>query len=103
MECCSGVRTTSRAEFLTQKLNNFKAYLEPFCVTESLKSKLLQYATLEAAMPFMLQAVALRSAGAPLPVEAFVSEFSLGEGKDKAAFATKVERYFNMFCDVLTS
>jgi hypothetical protein len=56
-------------------------------------------------MPFILQGVALRSAGASLPVEAFVSEFSL-DGRsdaDKNAFRTKVERYLTMFCDVLTS
>ena len=110
MECCSGVsastapkHSTSRAEFLTLKLSNFKAYLEPFCTTESLRAKLEQYASLEAAMPFMLQAVALRAAGAPLPVEPFVAEFSILEQKERQAFATKVERYFNMFCDVLTS
>jgi hypothetical protein len=104
MECCSGV-TTSRAEFLTLKLSNFKAYLEPFCATEDQKATLHEYATLEAAMPFILQAVALRSAGAPLPVEAFVSKFSLEDKSqaDRAAFANKVERYINMFCDVLTS
>lgn len=103
MDCCSGVKT--RAEFLSQKLENFKAFLEPFCVTEAQRARLAEYANLDTAMPFILQGVALRSAGASLPVEAFVSEFSL-DGRsdaDKNAFRTKVERYLTMFCDVLTS
>ena len=100
MDCCTPA-TVSRKDFLEQKLKNFRAFLEPLCVTEAQKARLAEYNDVEAVMPFLLQALALRTAGTlPAAVNTFTAEFT---APDQAAFHSKVERYINMFCDVLTS
>jgi hypothetical protein len=48
MSCCA---KPTREQFLTEKLANFKKYLEPFCTTEEMKTALLSYSSLDAAMP----------------------------------------------------
>ena len=104
MECCSTAATAkpvSRKAFLEQKLKNFQAYLEPLCTTEKQKARLAEYNDVDYVMPFLLQAVALKTAGTlPEAVRAFTAEFS---PPDPEAFHAKVERYINMFCEVLTS
>jgi len=97
MSCCE---TLSRRDFLEAKLSNFKAYLEPFCTTEELKSKLTEYSSLDTVMPFLTQAIALKHVGQlETSVQTFCDAFP---GADEA-FRTKVGRYMNMFVDVLTS
>jgi hypothetical protein len=103
MECCSSAqKPPSRAEFLAQKLKNFQAYLEPLCSSDAQKAKVKEYATVDAAMPFLLQALALRSAGG---LDSAIETFTAEEWKvdDVAAFKAKVGRYINMFCDVLST
>jgi hypothetical protein len=99
MECCSGAPT--RAQFLAAKLKNFQAYLEPLCSNDEQRARVKEYATVDAAMPFLLQALALRSAGGlDGAIETFTAEWKVD---DVAAFKVKVGRYINMFCDVLST
>ena len=104
MECCSTAphpATVSRKAFLEQKLKNFRAFLEPLCVTDAQKARLAEYSDIESVMPFLLQALALRTAGTlPAAISSFTAEFT---APDQPAFHAKVERYISMFCDVLTS
>jgi hypothetical protein len=97
MSCCQ----QSRKDFLTTKLGNFKAYLEAHCGTEEEKTALASFASVDAVMPYLLQAVALQRAGKlDEATAALVTHFT----KDAdAAFHTKVGRYITMFCEVLTS
>ena len=97
MSCC--VKPT-REQFLTEKLANFKRYLEPHCTTEEHKTALAKYNTLDSAMPYLLQAVAVSSTGSLTSlVDAFCAKFpSPPEG-----FREKVSRYILMFVEVLTS
>lgn len=100
MSCCA---KPTREQFLTEKLANFRKYVEPFCTTEEMKAALTSYSTLDAAMPFLLQAVMLRQSSGSVnsAVDAFCSKFDLGDQAD--AFREKVARYIGMFTEVLTS
>jgi hypothetical protein len=102
MECCSTAASAiSRKAFLEQKLKNFRVFLEPLCITDAQKARLAEYNDVNSVMPFLLQALALRTAGTlTTAINSFVAEFTPPDAK---AFRTKVERYVNMFCDVLTS
>lgn len=102
MECCSTAATTiSRKSFLEQKLKNFRAFLEPLCTTDAQKARLAEYNDVDSVMPFLLQALTLKTAGTlTIAINSFAAEFT---PPDAEAFRTKVERYINMFCDVLTS
>jgi len=97
MSCCQ----QSRKDFLTAKLGNFKAFLEAHCGTEEEKAVLDSFASVDAVMPYLIQAVALQRAGKlGEAVKALGNHFT----KDAdAAFHAKVERYITMFCEVLTS
>ena len=100
MECC-GTRPT-RAAFLEEKLRNFRAFVAPHCDTKEKQLRLNEFASVEAVMPYLLQALALRQAGTlDQAVDAFVAEF--GNVPEPDAFKAKVGRYIDMFCDVLTS
>ena len=99
MSCCSQM---TRKEFLEGKLQNFRAFLTPFCTTDKNKARLEGFKNLDSVMPYLLQAAALSKAGngaEAAAVEAFCAEFP---GADDA-FRQKVARYLSMFSDVLTS
>ena len=97
MSCCQ----QSRKDFLTAKLSNFKAYLEAHCGTEEEKTALASFATVDAVMPYLLQAVALQKAGRLSEATAALADHFTKDAD--AAFHAKVGRYITMFCDVLTS
>ena len=99
MECCqAGV---SKAQFLEQKLKNFRAFLEPFIKTEDHRRRLEPYKDLNTVMPLLLQATAIRKAS-PETLDATLAtmseELQLGDED-----ANKLRRYMNMFCDVIIS
>jgi hypothetical protein len=97
MSCCQ----QSRKDFLTAKLGNFRTYLEAHCGTEEEKTALASFATVDAVMPYLLQAVALQRAG---KLEEATAALGSRFTKDAdAAFHAKVGRYITMFCEVLTS
>ncbi len=92
----------SRAVFLEEKLKNFRAYVAPHCDTKEKQQRLADFASVDAVMPYLLQAVALRQAGTlEQAVEGFTAEFV--NVPEPEAFKSKVRRYIDMFCDVLTS
>ena len=94
-KCC-----VSREVFLTEKLQNFKRFVEPHCTSDELKGALETYSSLDAAMPFLLQAVAISATGSlDSCVTAFCDKFT----EVDEAFRTKVGRYIHMFVEVLTS
>ena len=94
--CCSAL---SRAQFLEQKLKNFRDFVSPLCVTEEQKGRLTEYDSLDRVMPFLLQLVALRKSGAlASTLDSFAEDL---KGDD--AWRVKLGRYADMFCDVLTS
>ncbi len=101
MSCCQPkTGGPSKAEFLSGKLRNFRAFLEPYCGTDvELKTRLQTYNDLDAVMPFLLQAVAAVKAGQR---EAVLSAFCdpFGPAAD-SAFRVKVQRYLDMFVEVL--
>ena len=101
--CCAESQP-SRAEFLHQKLQNFRAFIEPFCTQEKNKTRLQEFSSLDAIMPFLLQALALKKAGVLEPaLERFTQEFApFTEGQEEA-FRAKINRYVTMFCDVLAT
>jgi hypothetical protein len=92
----------TRVKFLEEKLRNFRAFLEPHCGADvELKARLATYNDLDAVMPFLLQAVAAVKAGQR---EAVLSAFCdpFGPAAD-AAFRAKVQRYLDMFVEVLAT
>ncbi len=96
-KCC-----VSREAFLTEKLLNFKRFVEPYCLTDEMKEALETYSSLDSAMPLLLQAVAISATGTLDPcVNAFCDKFP--EASKDEAFRTKVARYIHMFVEVLTS
>ena len=97
MTCCSQL---TRKEFLETKLRNFKAYVEPFCTSETTRARLNSFQDLDTVMPYLLQAVALSKAGQKdTAVNSFVAEFPGATPE----FRDKISRYLSMFVDVLTS
>lgn len=102
MSCCSEPSTNpkTKAMFLEEKLKNFKAFIEPYASSDETKSAIKAYDSLEAVMPFLLQAVA---ASRMSQTEALVSRFCEAFPTADDAFRVKVGRYFAMFCDVLTT
>ncbi len=101
MSCCSEpTNQKTKAMFLEEKLKNFKVFLEPYCSTAEAKSAIKTYDSLEAVMPFLLQAVA---ASRMSQTEALVTRFCEAFPTADDAFRVKVGRYFAMFCDVLTT
>ena len=103
IKSCCAVPQLSRAEFLQQKLTNFKAFVEPYCSEDKQKARLQEFSSLDAVMPFLLQALALKKAGALEPaLEKFTQEFApFKDTNAEQAFKSKVLRYVDMFCDVL--
>lgn len=99
MSCC---QPTERKAFLKEKLGNFRAYLEPHCVSDEHKAYLTKFKDLDSVMPYLLQCVVLSKAG---QLEAAVDEFchTLPASTEREAVVAKVKRYLNMFVDVLTS
>jgi len=94
--CCS---TLSRAQFLEQKLKNFRAFVSPLCLTDDQKARLTEYDSVESVMPFLLQLVALKRSGTlAATLDSFAEDL-----KGDAAWRAKLGRYADMFCDVLTS
>ena len=101
MSCCD--KTESKQEFLEQKLKNFRAFVEPYCLTELQKDTLAQYSSLEAVMPSLIKAIAAQRIGQS---EALLNQFCAGfsmESEEAVAFRAKVKRYFDMFVEVLTT
>ena len=99
MSCCQSV---NRKEFLTQKLTNFRAFLEPHCVTDELKTRFNEFKDLDSVMPYLLQCVAMSRLGTlDTAVESFLATFP-AESIDEP-FKVKLRRYICMFVDVLTS
>ena len=99
MSCCIEP-TLTKAEFLSSKLKNFRAFVEPYCLTDQQRAALDTYKSLDSVMPFLLQAVAAQRVGqADAVVEMFCKEFPTADD----AFKTKIGRYFSMFCDVLST
>ena len=97
MTCCSQL---TRKEFLETKLRNFKAYVEPFCISETTRARLNSFQDLDTVMPYLLQAVALSRAGQlDAAVDSFCAEFP----EAPQEFRVKISRYLSMFVDVLTS
>ena len=100
--CCADPQP-SRAQFLQQKLNNFRAFVEPFCTDDKHRTRMQEFSSLDAVMPFLLQALALKKAGALEPaLEKLTQEFApFKDTEAEVAFKSKVHRYVAMFCDVL--
>ena len=96
MSCCQ----PSRTEFLATKLTNFRQFLEASCVMSEEESRYLdKFNSVDSAMPYLLNAVLLRSSG---KLDNAID--SLCKGKDlKPGVREKIQRYMTMFCDVLTS
>ena len=90
----------TKAEFLSSKLKNFRAFVEPYCSTDEQRAALETYNSLESVMPLLLQAVAAQRVGqADAVVAKFCTEFPNADD----AFRAKISRYLTMFCDVLTT
>lgn len=102
--CCAEAQP-SRAEFLKQKLANFKNFVEPYCTLDKHKARLQEFTNVDAVMPFLLQALALKKAGALEPaLLQFTEEFApFKDDEVELAFKTKVQRYVAMFCDILVA
>jgi cytochrome P450 len=97
------VKPQTTQGFLEQKLRNFRAFIEPHCATEQQKAKLKQYDSLDAVMPFLLQAVAAEKLG---QTDALVAKFCDGfqvDAETLPPFRAKVRRYLDMFREVLTT
>jgi hypothetical protein len=91
----------TKEQFLTAKLKNFRSFVEPYCQTPELQAHLRQFQSLEDVMPYLLQVAALVRAGQrQLVLDQFCSPF--GDAADEP-FRARVERYIQMFADVLTS
>lgn len=97
MECC----TPSKADFLEQKLKNFRAFLEPFVKTPEQKEKLVPYKDMNSVMPLLFQALALRKAS-PDSLQATLDSMARELDMDAEA-QKKLRRYMDMFCDVIIS
>ena len=83
------------------KLRNFRAYIEPLCVSEQQKALFATFKDVSSLTPYLLQALSLRAAG---QLEKAIDELCKGfAAEDPAAFRVKVGRYITMFCDVMTS
>ena len=100
MSCCSETRDTKHA-FLTQKLSNFRALVQPLCTTDRQKAALETFQTVESVMPYLLQLLALKRLG-PGGVEPLVNTFLAEFPGAPDEFKTKVGLYVDMFCDVLS-
>lgn len=103
MSCCEVAVPQTTQVFLEQKLRNFRAFVEPHCVTEQQKASLKQYDSLDAVMPFLIKAVAAEKLG---QTETVVAKFCEGFQLDATAlppFRAKVLRYVTMFREVLTT
>jgi hypothetical protein len=99
MSCCS---TTTKEEFLQQKLKNFKAYLEPFHLTDEQRSQLNAMTTVNDALPFLLQVKALRATGGlNNMVDTYCHTVRGLSPEDLNGLRAKVLRYMEMFCDLL--
>ena len=101
--CCNqSAPPPTKEEFLTQKLENFRAFLEPHCTTPDLQEKLKTYSSLKAVMPWLYQAAAVVRAG---QIEAAVTKFceSFGNAGKTDAFRTRIRRTLQMFADVMIS
>ena len=98
MSCCTEPKT--RAEFLTAKLKNFRAFVEPYCATAEQKEALQSYNSLDTVMPYLLQAVVAQRLGLAADVlDQFCAKFPASD----EAFRLKVGRYLAMFCEVLST
>ena len=99
MSCC---QPTERKAFLEEKLRNFRAYLEPHCISDEHKAHLTKFKDLDSVMPYLLQCVVLSKAG---QLDSTVEQFcqTLPASAESNAVVAKVKRYMNMFVDVLTS
>ena len=96
MSCCQ----PSRTEFLTTKLTNFRQFLVASCAMSEEEIKQLDnFNSVDSAMPYLLNAVLLRSSG---KLDDAID--ALCKGKDlKPGVRETLGRYMTMFCDVLTS
>lgn len=102
MSCCSTTPAPTRAEFLDQKLKNFRAFVAPHCATPAAQDHLKTYSSIEAAMPLLLKAVAAERLGqSDALVDKFCESLTI-DAKDLPAFREKAKRYLAMFCEVLT-
>ena len=100
MSCCAAAPPTTKAEFLTAKLKNFRGFVEPYCTTAEQTAALQSYNSLDTVMPLLLQAVAAQRLGLGNElVDQFCAKFPASDD----AFRVKVGRYLAMFCDVLST
>ncbi len=102
MSCCENPKALTKADFIAQKLKNFREFLEPHCTSDEQKAALKTYSTVDAVAPLLLQAVAAQSMGAAAQ-EALLTKFCAEFPTADAAFKAKVGRYLSMFCDVMTT
>ena len=100
MSCCVEPKALTKGEFITAKLKNFHAFIEPHCSTEDQKKVLATYTTVEDVMPFLLQVVAAHRLGKQ---DALLNTFCASFPSADDAFRSKLSRYMNMFCEVLTT
>ena len=98
--CCEA--TPTKEEFLTQKLRNFRAFLEPHCNTPELQKQLATYSNLSAVLPWLYQASAIVRAG---QIEPAVTKFceAFGDAGKTDEFRTRIRRTLQMFADVMMS
>ena len=100
MSCCVEPTATTKADFIAAKLKNFRAFVEPYCATADQRAALSTYDSVDAVMPFLLQAVAAQRVGQS---EALLAKFCAEFPSADDAFRAKVGRYLSMFCEVLTT
>ena len=102
--CCSQppTKAPTKEEFLAQKLENFRAFLEPHCTTPDLQEKIKTYSNLGAVMPWLYQAAAIVRAG---QIEAAVAKFceAFGDVGKTEVFRTRIRRTLQMFADVISA
>ncbi len=105
MSCCESATALSRKDFLESKLKNFRAFIEPHCTTDELKTKLAEFQDLDTVMPYLGQLLALVKVGGQEAIEpavaSFLSSFPAASQSDEK-FTAKVRRYIEMFVEVLT-
>ena len=100
MSCCTEPTAITKADFITAKLKNFRAFVEPYCASAEQRAALTTYDSVDAVMPFLLHAVAAQRMG---QTEALLSKFCASFPSADDAFKAKISRYLNMFCEVLTT
>lgn len=101
--CCNpAAKSLTKEEFIKQKLENFRAFLEPHCTTPDLQEKLKTYNSINSVLPWLYQAATIVRAGQIEPaVTKFCEAFgAVGQTED---FRTRIRRTLQMFADIMLS